>query len=270
MEASPAARRACIRLEARFALSDRVDETRRSSSWSNKAMPPAAAEAQAAIRAGLVRVDGAVARQAVAQPSPTARRSNIDKPHPFVSRGGVKLAAALDHFELSPEGRICLDIGASTGGFTEVLLAARRGAGLCHRCRAWPVASEPARAIRAWCVRDGVNARDLTAAHVPEAPERHHRRCQLHQPETGAAAGAGAGGAGRLAGGAGQAAIRGRARLDRQGRHRARRRGARRGAGRHRRIGSAAQTGWTVLGTMESPIQGGDGNNEFLLAAQKT
>ena len=46
--------------------------------------------------------------------------------HPYVSRGGVKLAAALDHFGLDVAGRICLDVGASTGGFTEVLL--ERGA----------------------------------------------------------------------------------------------------------------------------------------------
>jgi 23S rRNA (cytidine1920-2'-O)/16S rRNA (cytidine1409-2'-O)-methyltransferase len=46
--------------------------------------------------------------------------------HPYVSRGGVKLAAALDHFHFDPSGRVCLDVGASTGGFSEVLLA--RGA----------------------------------------------------------------------------------------------------------------------------------------------
>jgi 23S rRNA (cytidine1920-2'-O)/16S rRNA (cytidine1409-2'-O)-methyltransferase len=46
--------------------------------------------------------------------------------HPYVSRGGVKLAAALDHFHLDPKGRVCLDVGASTGGFTHVLV--NRGA----------------------------------------------------------------------------------------------------------------------------------------------
>src|ERR1043166_1742031 len=46
--------------------------------------------------------------------------------HPYVSRGGVKLAAALDHFHIDVTGKICLDVGASTGGFTDVLL--RRGA----------------------------------------------------------------------------------------------------------------------------------------------
>src|SRR6185312_14522076 len=45
---------------------------------------------------------------------------------PYVSRGGAKLAAALDHFTFDPRGRVCLDVGASTGGFTDVLL--KRGA----------------------------------------------------------------------------------------------------------------------------------------------
>ena len=51
-------------------------------------------------------------------------------PHPWVSRGGVKLAHGLDHFGFTPAGRICIDIGASTGGFTDVLLS--RGAVLVH------------------------------------------------------------------------------------------------------------------------------------------
>ncbi len=49
-----------------------------------------------------------------------------EQPHPYVSRGGVKLAAALDLFQIDPTDKVCLDIGASTGGFTEVLL--KRGA----------------------------------------------------------------------------------------------------------------------------------------------
>ena len=78
-------------------------------------------EAQAAIRAGLVKVDGEV----LEKPSKSVAYGaaiEYQPPHPFVSRGGVKLAAALDHFQLSSEDRVCLDIGASTGGFTEVLL----------------------------------------------------------------------------------------------------------------------------------------------------
>jgi 23S rRNA (cytidine1920-2'-O)/16S rRNA (cytidine1409-2'-O)-methyltransferase len=85
------------------------------------------AKARAAIEAGLVTADGI----AVAKPSealaPEARVA-ASAPHPWVSRGGVKLAHALDRFGFDPPGRLCLDIGASTGGFTHVLLA--RGAAL--------------------------------------------------------------------------------------------------------------------------------------------
>jgi 23S rRNA (cytidine1920-2'-O)/16S rRNA (cytidine1409-2'-O)-methyltransferase len=82
-------------------------------------------KAQAAIAAGLVTADGIcigkasdeIATDAVVQAAPE---------HPWVSRGGIKLAAALDHFRINPKGRVCLDIGASTGGFSHVLL--ERGA----------------------------------------------------------------------------------------------------------------------------------------------
>ncbi|WP_407520042.1 TlyA family RNA methyltransferase [Methylobacterium oryzisoli] len=87
------------------------------------------ARAQAAIAAGLVRADGAPVRR----PSDLlARSARIEAapPHPYVSRGGLKLAAALDAFGFDPAGLTCLDIGASTGGFTDVLL--RRGAARVH------------------------------------------------------------------------------------------------------------------------------------------
>lgn len=83
------------------------------------------ARAQAAILAGCVQVGGRV----VNKPSePVARDAVIDAyaPHPFVSRGGLKLEAALETFGIDPSGCVALDVGASTGGFTDVLL--RRGA----------------------------------------------------------------------------------------------------------------------------------------------
>jgi 23S rRNA (cytidine1920-2'-O)/16S rRNA (cytidine1409-2'-O)-methyltransferase len=83
------------------------------------------AKAQAAIAAGLVTADEVI----VARPSDAIPRDAVlraEPAHPWVSRGGVKLAAALDHFHLDPTGRVCLDVGASTGGFTEVLIT--RGA----------------------------------------------------------------------------------------------------------------------------------------------
>jgi 23S rRNA (cytidine1920-2'-O)/16S rRNA (cytidine1409-2'-O)-methyltransferase len=80
------------------------------------------ARARAAIDAGLVLADGKV----VAKPSdiiaPDAALS-AEPAHPYVSRGGVKLAGALEHYPIDVEGHVCLDVGASTGGFTEVLLA---------------------------------------------------------------------------------------------------------------------------------------------------
>jgi 23S rRNA (cytidine1920-2'-O)/16S rRNA (cytidine1409-2'-O)-methyltransferase len=86
---------------------------------------PSRARAQEAIAAGLVTADGTPVRRASDQ---LGRDAVIEarSPHPYVSRGGVKLAAALDSFAIDPEGCVCLDLGASTGGFTEVLL--RRGA----------------------------------------------------------------------------------------------------------------------------------------------
>jgi 23S rRNA (cytidine1920-2'-O)/16S rRNA (cytidine1409-2'-O)-methyltransferase len=83
------------------------------------------ARAQAAIAAGLVSVGGVALKKAsdeVAGDAPI----EAEAPHPWASRGGVKLAAALDALALDPQGLVCLDIGASTGGFTDVLLA--RGA----------------------------------------------------------------------------------------------------------------------------------------------
>lgn len=83
------------------------------------------AKAQAAIEAGLVAADGAPVRKA-SDLIDAGAEIVAEAPHPYVSRGGVKLAAALDAFAIDPAGRLCADIGASTGGFTEVLLA--RGA----------------------------------------------------------------------------------------------------------------------------------------------
>ena len=83
------------------------------------------ARAQAAIAAGRVLADGAQVRKA-SEAIPSTARIEATPEHPYVSRGGVKLAAALDHFGLNVKDRVCLDVGASTGGFAEVLL--ERGA----------------------------------------------------------------------------------------------------------------------------------------------
>lgn len=83
------------------------------------------AKAQAAIEAGNVSANGKPVRKVSEQIGENAEL--VASPaHPYVSRGGLKLEAALDHFRINPSGKICLDVGASTGGFTELLLA--RGA----------------------------------------------------------------------------------------------------------------------------------------------
>jgi len=83
------------------------------------------AKAQAAIEAGLVSANGVAVRKA-AEEIPVDAMLRASAAHPYVSRGGVKLNAALEHFGFDPKGRVCLDVGASTGGFTQVLL--ERGA----------------------------------------------------------------------------------------------------------------------------------------------
>ncbi|MDI3306340.1 MAG: TlyA family RNA methyltransferase [Acetobacteraceae bacterium] len=87
--------------------------------------------------------------------------------HPWVSRGGVKLAHGLAHFGLSPVGRVCLDVGASTGGFTDVLLhhgaAKVYAVDVGHGQLAWSLRNDP-RVV----VRERVNARYLDAEQVPE------------------------------------------------------------------------------------------------------
>src|SRR2546421_2332828 len=87
-------------------------------------------QAQALIASGLVEVDGRPARKASEAVGDGARLRVTGPDHPWASRGGLKLEAALDAYGVNVEGRVCLDAGASTGGFTDVLLA--RGAALVY------------------------------------------------------------------------------------------------------------------------------------------
>ncbi len=126
------------------------------------------AQAQAAIEAGKVKVDGIIA----AKPGLAVRPDAVieaEAAHPWVSRGGVKLAHALDVFGVSPEGRACLDVGASTGGFTDVLLS--RGA---RRVTAVDVGRDQLhpklRADERVVSFEGTDARELTAELVGESP----------------------------------------------------------------------------------------------------
>jgi 23S rRNA (cytidine1920-2'-O)/16S rRNA (cytidine1409-2'-O)-methyltransferase len=83
-------------------------------------------EAARLILAGVVHVDGRVVDKAATPIAPTAEVMVARRPSPYVGRGGEKLAAALDHFQLDPHGLVCFDVGCSTGGFTDCLL--QRGA----------------------------------------------------------------------------------------------------------------------------------------------
>ena len=78
------------------------------------------AKAREAIDAGLVSVDGHVLKKP-SQPIPETAKIKAEKPYPWVSRSGQKLDHALSNFKIDVEGKICLDVGASTGGFTQVL-----------------------------------------------------------------------------------------------------------------------------------------------------
>jgi 23S rRNA (cytidine1920-2'-O)/16S rRNA (cytidine1409-2'-O)-methyltransferase len=86
--------------------------------------------AQALVAAGLVEVEGIRAASAALAVTPDAVVRLTGRDHPWAGRGGLKLDAALDHFGVDCAGRICLDAGASTGGFTDVLL--HRGAGTVY------------------------------------------------------------------------------------------------------------------------------------------
>ncbi len=95
-----------------------------------RGIAPSRGRAQALIAAGLVEVDGVRAASAALAVGAGAGVRLTDRQHPWVGRGGLKLDAALDQFGIDCAGRVCLDAGASTGGFTEVLL--HRGATMVY------------------------------------------------------------------------------------------------------------------------------------------
>ena len=132
-----------------------------------RGLAPSRERARALILAGNVRVNGAVISKAGAPTDETADITLIEPDHPYVGRGGVKLAHALDVFDLDVRERLALDVGASTGGFTDVLL--RRGArrvvalDVGHGQLDWRLRSDP-RVI----ALERINARLLTPAQLPD------------------------------------------------------------------------------------------------------
>lgn len=224
------------------------------------------AKAQALILAGLVSVGGRRVDKPGTALADDAALAVAGPDHPWVSRGGVKLAAALDHFNIDPAGLMALDIGASTGGFTDVLLT--HGAAKVHAVDvgrgqlAWKLRQDPRVAVH-----EGTNARYLTRAEIPDpidlitcdasfiglatvlpAPlALAKERAQLvalikPQFEAGPEA-VGKGGVVRDP--AVHAAVR-------------------------ERVAVWIETqGWRVAGSIDSPITGPAGNKEFLLCARR-
>ena len=118
------------------------------------------------ILAGQVRVNGQVVSKAGHPVAPDAEITLVEPDHPYVGRGGVKLAHALDVFAIDPHGRVALDVGASTGGFTDVLL--QRGAArvvaldVGHGQLDWMLRKDP----RVFVI-ERLNARTLTVDQLP-------------------------------------------------------------------------------------------------------
>lgn len=222
------------------------------------------ARARAAIEAGLVTAGGGT----VARPScllPPDIDLSAEAPFPWVSRGGVKLAAALDAFGLDPAGLTCLDVGASTGGFTDVLLA--RGAVRVHALDVGRGQLHPRLAADPRVVpHEATDIRRLHPASCPDpiglaTVDVSFISLALVLPALAALLGPGA---------ALVALVKpqfevGRAGIGRGGIVRDE---AAREACVVRILDRAAGLGFASLGTMPSPIAGGDGNREILLAAR--
>jgi 23S rRNA (cytidine1920-2'-O)/16S rRNA (cytidine1409-2'-O)-methyltransferase len=127
---------------------------------------PSREQAQRAVMAGQVKLGDQVLSKSSILVAPDAELSVVALPK-YVGRGGLKLEGALDHFGIEPAGATAVDIGASTGGFTDCLL--QRGAAkvyaidVGHAQLAWKIRNDP-RVI----VREHLNARHLTRADIPE------------------------------------------------------------------------------------------------------
>ena len=220
------------------------------------------AKAQAAIEAGLVTANERVVRKA-SEEVPADASLHASAAHPYVSRGGVKLAAAIDAFHFDPKDRVCLDVGASTGGFTQVLLnvgarlvyAVDVGRGQLH---------ETLRTRPDVISLEATDIRNLSPARLDKRPdfvtvdvsfislksvlpaaialaETPAQLVALIKPQFEVGAGA-----------------------------------TKKGIVRDPAVHAAicddiaefvASLGWRVLGVIPSPIEGGDGNAEFLLGA---
>lgn len=230
---------------------------------------PSRSRARDAIGRGTVTVDGVKARKPGQAVLPDATIAVRDPAQAYVSRAALKLAAGLDRFGLDPEGAEALDIGASTGGFTQVLLergaahvtALDVGHGQIHP----DLAGDPR-----VTVIEGMNARDLTAGdldgRVPDfiVSDVSFISLRLALPPALALAKAGA-----------KAVLLvkpqfevGREAIGKGGLVKDPHEGER--VAGDLRAWLDAVPGWRATGLCPSPIEGGDGNREFLLAGEKS
>jgi len=222
------------------------------------------AKAQAAIAAGLVSANDVTVRKP-SEEIPIDAMLRASAAHPYVSRGGLKLAAALDHFGFDPEAKVCLDVGASTGGFTQVLL--ERGAAkvyaidVGHR-----QLHESLRALPEVVSLEETDIRALSPARLAEQPDFitvDVSFISLKQVLPAAL---------RLAKRPAQFVALIKPQFEAGRAH------VKKGIVRDQAVHAAvcadisafvATLGWRVLGVIPSPIAGGDGNAEFLLGAAR-
>lgn len=225
------------------------------------------AKAQALILAGLVYSDTKRIAKAGDQINVEAPLAVKGQDHPWVSRGGLKLARGIEHFALPVEGRVAADIGASTGGFTDVLLA--NGAAkvyavdVGHGQLAWKLRQDE-RVV----VLEKTNARHLTPAEIPDPLDIVVCDASFIGLETVLPA--------ALAlvkeGGWALALIKPQFEV---GPGLVGKGGVVRDPTQHAAVCArieawlGALPGWSVLGIVESPITGPEGNKEFLIAARK-
>lgn len=224
------------------------------------------ARAQAMVMAGLVVAGGKRVDKAGQQVAEDAVIELKGQDHPWVSRGGLKLVEALDRFELDPAGKVAVDVGASTGGFTDVLLT--RGAAkvyavdVGHGQLAWKLRSDP-RVV----VLERTNARYLTPEIIPEPVDLVVCDASFIGLETVLPAALALARPGAVL----AALIKPQFEV---GKGRVGKGGVVREPELHAEVCDritawlSGLPGWSVLGLCESPIKGPEGNKEFLIVGR--
>jgi 23S rRNA (cytidine1920-2'-O)/16S rRNA (cytidine1409-2'-O)-methyltransferase len=242
------------------------DKTRLDNALVAHGLAPSRARARDSILRGCVTVDGSRAVKPSLAVTASAHLAVDDPALPYVSRAAFKLIAALDHFGYAAEGRVALDVGASTGGFTEVLLERNARRVYCvdvgHGQLSDRLATNP-RVLNL----EGTNARDLDARLIAEpvgavTADVSFISLEVALPPALMLAGDDAWGVILVKP---QFEV-GRAHVGKGGivRDRAAARGAAEAVARL----IETEIGWVVDGMIASPIAGGDGNREFLIGAR--